>query len=56
VRAVRRRGELEAPVAADNDSLAEIGRTLIDLDHVAGIEPGHRAWVVGEEPCELVDW
>ena len=20
------------------------------------IEPGHRAWVVGEEACELIDW
>jgi hypothetical protein len=20
------------------------------------IEPGHRAWVIGEEPCELLDW
>ena len=20
------------------------------------IEPGHRAWVVGEEPCILIDW
>jgi hypothetical protein len=20
------------------------------------IEPGHRAWVVGDEPCVLIDW
>jgi hypothetical protein len=20
------------------------------------IEPGHRAWVIGEEPCDLLDW
>ena len=24
-------------------------------DHLF-IEPGHRAWVIGEEPCELIDW
>ncbi len=24
-------------------------------DHLF-IEPGHRAWVVGDEPCVLVDW
>jgi len=24
-------------------------------DHLV-IEPGHRAWVVGDEPCVLIDW
>ncbi len=24
-------------------------------DHLA-IEPGHRAWVDGDEPCILIDW
>jgi len=24
-------------------------------DHLF-IEPGHRAWVIGDEPCILVDW
>ncbi|HET7677388.1 MAG TPA: hypothetical protein VFK38_06005 [Candidatus Limnocylindrales bacterium] len=39
-------------------------RYLMDdgTEHVAGpgehlvIEPGHRAWVVGDEPCVMLDW
>ena len=29
---------------------------VAEPDDVLFIEPGHRAWVVGEEPCVLVDW
>lgn len=29
---------------------------IAEPDDYLLIEPGHRAWVVGDEPCVLVDW
>ena len=38
-------------VVHDDGSVAELGRGEAYV-----IEPGHDAWVVGDEPVEVIDW